>query len=890
MNMTGPSLTPMAFSPRILVFILTVSIAVAADSTDAPAVLMLCSYHAGHLWTDRERQGETEAILEAFPDARIYTEFMDWKRFPFPDNKAGIRRTLEDKYRLVGFDLVLTNDNAALEFAIAHRSELFPGLPIVFAGINGFADIAPTLPDGVTGVAEAIDPKATLATALAIHPGARRVVVVTDSTPSGLNTRREVERVIEQQGWDDISFEFTDHLDMSGLRELVSSLGDNALVYMTYFNRDRTGTFYGHEESVELVTSSSSVPVYQSYEFALGHGIVGGHLLNGRAHGRSAGELGVKILQGANPDSLSPMSVSPCPGVFDATAMKRFGISRTALPAEAKVINQPEPFWVRHRWLILAIALFSTFQMIVIGVLVANILRRRRAERELKLSEARFRELIERAPLAIFLARDMDILYANEAMARLSGYSQEELVRKGATDVVAPEYHAQLHDYDRRRRLGEDVPVSYEIEGTHRDGTRVPLRVHVAVVTMSDGPASVIFIDDLTGQKKAEAEKMAMVHRMEHAQKMESLGVLAGGIAHDFNNLLAGISANAAMTRSTLPAEHKGLQYLIIMEKAVQRASQIARQLLTFARGGEPVKKIISLKETVTESAEFALRGACHGLQIDMPATLRSVNADAGQLGQVINNLVLNASQAMEHAGVVQVWGENVALTDENDAGLPPGVYVRISVRDTGRGVPHEELKRIFDPFYTTKAKGSGLGLSTAYFVARAHGGGLTVDSEPGTGSTFHAYFPASSAVADDSHPPPSSAHHVTAARVLVMDDEDTVRRGIEQMLHRLGHRVDTAPEGGLAVEMFKTASEDDPYDLAILDLTVRGGKGGKETLELLKELDPHIKAIAMSGYSTDNVFADPQADGFRGSLPKPFGLDDLSDTIAKVLSSRAER
>jgi CheY-like chemotaxis protein len=243
----------------------------------------------------------------------------------------------------------------------------------------------------------------------------------------------------------------------------------------------------------------------------------------------------------------------------------------------------------------------------------------------------------------------------------------------------------------------------------------------------------------------------------------------------------------------------------------------------------------------------------------------------------------------MDKVGVIQVWGENAPLIEGNKAGLRPGAYVCINVRDTGCGIAPEDLKRIFDPFYTTKRKGSGLGLSTVYSIMKAHDGGLEADSTPGEESTFRVYFPACSAPAREPEPSASPARPTRGARVLVMDDELAVRKGIEHMLRSLGHRVEIAAEGDRAVELFATALENDPYDLVVLDLTVRGGKGGKETLELLRGLDPDVTAIAMSGYSTDNVFADPQADGFRASLPKPFGLEELGDTIEKVLGSRPE-
>ncbi|MBD3344813.1 MAG: PAS domain S-box protein [Chitinivibrionales bacterium] len=858
-----------------------------ADSNGNPSILVLCSYHEGHLWTGQELDGERKVILKAFPDAEIFVEFMDWKRFPTDGNVKRFRDNLIGKYHSNDFNLIVANDNTALNFAFHNRPDLFPGTPVIFAGINGFEEIASILPPGVTGVAEAIDPMATLTTALSIHPDTRRVIIITDRTVSGLNTRREIERVIKRLNRREISFEFADHLSMEGLRSLVGSLGSNSFVYMTYFNRDSTGTFYGHEESVELITRSSSVPVYHSYEFALGRGIAGGHLLSAYAHGESAGELAVKILQGADPDSIMPLRVSPCPAIFDFSVMKKYGILRKAVPSGAKLINRPESFLVRYRWIILAVALFSFFQTVVIAALLGNIFRRRRIERELKLSEKRFKELIERSPLAIFVSRDMEILYANDSMVRLSGYTTEELAGKNPVDLATPDSRPRIEEYNNRRLAGDDVPVSYEFEALHKDGRQAPIRVHVALVSMSEGPASVVFVDDLTEQKRIEQDKMDMLRRGEHAQKMESLGVLAGGIAHDFNNLLAGISANGGMARTTLEPNHEAHEYLAGLEKAVMRASRIARQLLTFARGGSPAKAVISIKDIVIDSAEFAFHGTYHNLKFDLPGNLWPVIADAGQTGQVINNLIINALQAMKETGIVKVSGKNTRLSRNNKAGLSAGTYVCVAVQDTGPGITPEDLGRIFDPFYTTKDTGTGLGLSTAYSIVKAHGGALLVDSKKGKGSRFSVYLPASPDGVIDTEPQSSATGNTRSARVLLMDDDQIVRKGVQQMLRSLGHHVDTASEGDGAIDLFRQAVKDKPYDFVILDLTVRGGKGGKETLEILKTIDPRIIAIATSGYSNDDVFADPAQAGFKASLPKPFALDHLAGVIAGILDTQ---
>lgn len=378
------------------------------------------------------------------------------------------------------------------------------------------------------------------------------------------------------------------------------------------------------------------------------------------------------------------------------------------------------------------------------------------------------------------------------------------------------------------------------------------------------------------------AERERMESELTRVQKLESLGLLAGGIAHDFGNLLGSVMGNISLAMLDVDPASPARQQLIKAEAASLRGQELIRQLITFSRGGMPVKKLLSLPGLITEAAGLSLRGSRVMHEIAIPGDLWSVEADDGQLMQVFSNLLINADQAMPAGGIIRISAQNVTLGADDVPPLNTGRYVKVSIRDEGTGIPQEHLFRIFDPFFTTKKKGTGLGLATSYSIIRKHDGIMTVESDSGRGAAFHLYLPASQGDApllrDDSYVKGSG-------RILIMDDEEDMRNTTGDMLVRLGYSVDFAGEGGEALEKYRGAREGGkPFDAVIMDLTVPGGMGGREAIGKLLAIDPDARAIVSSGYSEDTVLADHRSFGFRGVVRKPYRLRDLSEVVAAVL------
>jgi two-component system cell cycle sensor histidine kinase/response regulator CckA len=370
-------------------------------------------------------------------------------------------------------------------------------------------------------------------------------------------------------------------------------------------------------------------------------------------------------------------------------------------------------------------------------------------------------------------------------------------------------------------------------------------------------------------------------------QKLESIGTLAGGIAHDFNNLLQGVFGYISMVKMYLDQKEKALDMLGEAEKALRMSISLTSQLLTFSKGGKPVKKKIALGPVVENAAKFALSGSRIDYEIKVEEKLWLAEADEGQIGQVIQNIVLNAEQAMPMGGTILVRAKNVRapLT-----GLPSHhtdeKFVEISVTDTGMGMPEQHLRRIFDPYFTTKDRGSGLGLATAYSIIRNHGGLIDVHSKLGEGATFFVYIPAIEAEEEKVGTVPEMTTTSRKGRILVMDDEEVVRHIAGFMITSLGHEVEFAENGEEAVARYRSALQSGrPYDVVILDLTIRGGKGGEEALRDLMQADPAVKAVVSSGYSDISPISEYEAHGFSACLKKPYETEELEKTLRNLLA-----
>jgi PAS domain S-box-containing protein len=445
--------------------------------------------------------------------------------------------------------------------------------------------------------------------------------------------------------------------------------------------------------------------------------------------------------------------------------------------------------------------------------------------------------------------------------------------------ALHPEDLAGVNGAIRAAIKGEKEYTSVEYRVVHPDGTVRVIKADGLVTRDASGRAV-----RMIGLSRDVTELWQAREDMLKTQKLESLGVLAGGLAHDFNNILTAVFGNISLARFQLDDTGTADQRLEDAEHAIGRATDLTKQLLTFARGGEPVKKIITIPGLLREAAQSALLGSTVDCAFVLEDDVWPVEADGGQLAQVIHNLVLNAVQAMPGGGTVTVGARNVSSQ------ATAGRFVRISVGDEGVGIPVHNLSRIFDPYYTTNPQGNGLGLATSYSIIRKHGGKIRAASTVGAGSTFYISLPASEQrVVSD--PSASKAVIHGSGRVLVMDDDASVRSIAQGLLNQLGYTVEAAAHGVEALGLYlKRKEEGTPFCAAILDLTVHGGMGGKETVRKLREIDPGLKAIVSSGYSNDPVMANYRDYGFAAVLSKPYRPQEMSRILSDVLGPLGSR
>jgi len=480
------------------------------------------------------------------------------------------------------------------------------------------------------------------------------------------------------------------------------------------------------------------------------------------------------------------------------------------------------------------------------------------------------------------------VLLVNPAAEALTGWSEADALGMPIDQVLRLEAAAEggpaLHPIAQALEQGEAVILTEPVLLRTPDGSLRSVSDSAAPLRAPDGSVmgGVVVLRDVTERERLRTE-MAQVERLRTVQ------VLAAGIAHDFNNLLAAVQSNTSLARHAA-GEHSPVGELLHKaEQAVGRAHDLTLQLLTFSTGGEPIRELLAPGPIVSDAAGFGLRGATVALRVDEESGLLAIRADRGQLSQVVQNLVLNASQAMTRGGTVSVHLANRSLA-EGEHGLPAGPYLELRVHDEGPGIPADRLPHIFEPFFTTKDEGTGLGLAVCHSIVTRHGGHMAVETSRGTGTTFVVLLPATlEALPSLAHERPGLPYGT--GRLLVMDDDPALREAATQVLEVLGYEVVAAEDGQEAIDMVRLARlHGQPFDLVLLDLTVRGGMGGLEALAGIHALEPELPALVSSGYSTAPVTADPMAYGFVGAVPKPFGLHSMGEAVALALARVREQ
>ena len=499
---------------------------------------------------------------------------------------------------------------------------------------------------------------------------------------------------------------------------------------------------------------------------------------------------------------------------------------------------------------------------------------------QLKETEQKLKIIFETASDGILVA-DADskkFLTANKAGCRMLGYSLEEIINIGVMDIH-PEKDIPYVLEQFEKQLKQEIIVAPDIPVKRKDGSIFYADISSGPMRLKGKQYTIGIFRDITEKKRADKELLKI-------KKLESVGILAGGIAHDFNNILAAILGNIELAGLSIDSTNKAYPLLQEAKKASIRAKDLTQQLLTFSKGGDPVKQTASIGKIIIDSANFVLHGSSIVCDYNIPEDLWKVDVDTGQMSQVIQNIILNTRHAMPEGGVVEVSCENIADIKKEAMPLTGQKYIKITIADTGSGIPAKYIDKIFDPYFSTKQTGSGLGLAICHSIISKHDGNISVQSEVGKGTTFTIYLPSSLQTGQDTGTSEEGlAETECKASILVMDDETMVRDVAKQMLEWLGHEVVLAENGYEAIELYNEYFKSGrSIDIVIMDLTIPGGMGGKDAVQEILRINPDAKVVVSSGYSNDPIMAHCQEYGFKASIVKPYQMAELNKIINTVL------
>lgn len=864
-------------------------------------ILVIHAYHQGFRWTDHIM----ESISEEFGDdtrVELFVEYMDTKRRYTDEYLARLRDLYAYKYRNVPFQVIIASDDNALDFILLHRDRLFPGVPVVFCGVNDFQPARIEGHRGITGVNEQPDFLSTVKLGLSLFPDTWQINVVSDQTITGqLNTERFNEEVTPYYK-DVIQFVYLTNETIDELCGALQQAPEDSLTLALSFYRDREGVSLSSDKSAQLVAEFSRAPVLTMWDYYLIHGVLGGHIVSGKTQGRHAAAKARAILEGTPVEDLPVQMQSPNVPILDWRVVEHFNIPEASIPPYTYLLYRPVSVYKRYRiWIWIGLGFLALQMALIIGLLV-NLALRRKARVELLESREQLELVLQGADLCTW-HWDMlsDRVDYNDRWTQTLGFAPGEVKPDIQTwwSQVHPDDVKILRDCIENHMAGKTELLEAEYRIRHKDGHWIWMLGRGRITRR--GPngeplyAAGTFLD-ISLRKQAEEEHRMLEQQVQHTQKLESLGVLAGGIAHDFNNLLMTILGNADLALRDISPVSPASPFLNEIVAAANCAADLCRQMLAYSGKGRFVVEAIDLNELVTEMTHMLEVSISKKitLKYNLADRLPAIKADATQIRQIIMNLITNASEAVgEQSGAISVttgamhcdkaYLSKSFLKDNQQDGM----YVYIEVADTGCGMDAETQARLFDPFFTTKFSGRGLGMAAVLGIVRGHHGALHVYSEPGRGTGIKVLFPSleNVNVTKDAVDVPAEASLVCAqTTVLVVDDEETVRVLVRRMLEKLGCQVLTAVDGAEALRIFEEQA--DEIDCVLLDLTMPR-MDGSETFRVLQKIKPDVRVIMSSGYNEQEVTQQFVGQGLAGFVQKPYTLSALKPVLNAVLAGR---
>ena len=864
----------------------------AQDSAErrSQRILYLNSYNNGYAWSDNILEGIRSVLPVESRSLNFQMEYLDAKRYENEEMQTVLFDYFKAKFVRDRFDLIITSDNNALAFALKYRSRLFAGVPIVFCGINNYT---PSMIEGqpaITGIAETVAFKDNMDIIRRLHPNARKMVIIGSNSVTSRAIINEIRQTIEQEKID-YDFIFKTGFQLQALKtgtpDYLADLSRDTLLYIVPGGAEQgDGNLYSIQEIAAMICRATNRPVYSSWEFLMGTGIVGGKLASGLAQGKAAARLALRILDGEDPALIPVKTAEGHAYIFDHNVLKRLGVDTSLLPAGSRIINEPYDFYRLNRgifWLIIS-GLFVLAGMVVL--LCVSMAQKKRANQAMEKSKMQLQLILDNIPHIVFW-QDVNLNLVDVNLSFLKFFkirNKADIINQDISSVPDLAYTAEESRTLGREVLETATPFHARLLKIQRsDQEQVWLEINkVPLLDKKNRVAGVLSTaEDIT--KKINLEK-----QLAQAQKMEALGILSGGIAHDFNNILTSIINSTELAMDDVPEDSLTRRDLERVLSAGKRGAELVKQILTFSRPGHVRFKKLDLARVVKDAMAL--------VETSLPGNIKVVKTmaqgkfmcrgDAIQIHQVVMNLCTNAFQAFGgKSGRIEVKLDERLLTGldpENDDpfNLPPGHYVELTVSDNGPGINPEILDKVFDPFFSTKGKnfGSGLGLSMVHGIVKGHNGAISLTSKAYDLTCFTVLLPRLEQVADDERP---AENNVCLGRgtILFVEDDSEQRQSVPRIIEKLGYLVTAADSAGQALELIR--QNPSGFDLVITDYDMPKISG----LELARQLArilPGLPVIMVSGRNVE--FSRQESSNIKAFIVKPYDKGILSRGINEVL------
>ena len=858
-------------------------------------VLLINSYQQGLGWTDSITKGIADFFSNRLENISLTIENMDTKNYGIDKVFPALHELYKEKYSDNQPKVIICSDNNALNFLLLYRDELFPDVPIVFCGINGYDDSLLKGQDKITGIVEDISYIETAELAMRLNPKAKRLFLLSDSSTTSnaiMKTYLEDIKDISKK----IEVIYLHDLTIEDFAKSFSKIKDEDIILNTGLHYTRDIDIPTHAESYQFIRKYTNAPIYTFWSSFKDYS-TGGIMVDGGVQGETAAEMAMEILEGTPVDTIPVVTTSPKTLILNYEDLLRHGLSPDLAPEGAVFINRPFSIYEKYKWLVWSISGVILGMLVLIILLYINIIKRRKAEQCLLQKHKGLLEQEENLRVTLssigegVIATDVDgcIQQINPIAELLTGWPAEEAINRPLSDVFtivnSNTFGPIKNSVEEVIESGETISQKNTAILISRDKSECYISDSAAPIRSNDGKiiGAVLVFKDIT-------EENALQYKLHQSQKLDAIGQLSAGVAHDFNNMLGGIISAADLAKMHIDMGSDPVRFLDVILESAERAASLTSKLLSFSRQQPLCFSPINIVEILANTISLFSNTVDKRIRITSLSHCESVFVvgDSSQLQSAFMNLFINASHAMPEGGDLEINLKSTSLDSNycrsSTFDISPGNYAEIEIRDTGCGISQENMGKIFEPFFTTKevGQGTGLGLSAVFGTIQQHQGSITVYSEEGVGTNFSILLPLSDTeeVVDIQSPVDGFSGTGT---ILIIDDEEVMRETAKALLENIGYSILLAKDGVEGRDIFE--EEQDSIDLVILDM-VMPEMNGRDCFWEIKKIKPDARIIVSSGFSRSEELKQLDEAGLHGFIHKPFRASDLSRIVVNTLAN----